>query len=426
MALLFVGSTIKRAATFPRCTAFISGVPRRGHSVAISRSQNICNTHQHYQNLSVCNTIYDNGMSRCGLFPYAASAQSILCNTFHQYRFSTVQLANTISNNEEHDEEVTTKKQKSRKQRRKITKDLNFQRIDKVLAHRGVGTRKATFQLAKSKRITISDSPDSPYEERERILSPKQKVPFAANLFLDGTLLPGPPPLLLVYHKPKNVLSTMEDDKKYADQQRKHLGQVLDDKYKAAGIHPVGRLDYDTTGLILFSLDGQLTQALLHPKRGIEKEYLATVQGDVNETDLKKKLSEGVKTTEGVHKAKLLSVSPSDGPDFDNDKDDNELEELLIQSNIMQSEEGNGDEDDDNDDGEMEMIEDFTGTYSDVKLTVKEGKYRMVRRILANCGHPVVALQRLRHGNVELGGLKVGELRHVTEDEISWAKTLIK
>ena len=341
--------------------------------------------------------------------------------TPHQLRFSTVQLANTISNNDEHDEEVIRKKQKSRKQRRKVTKDLNLQRIDKVLAHRGIGTRKTTFQLAKSKRITIADSPDALHEDRERIVSPKQKVPFAANLFLDGSLLPGPPPLLLVYHKPMHVLSTMEDDKKYADQQRKHLGQVLDDKYKAAGMHPVGRLDYDTTGLILFSLDGQLTQSLLHPKRGIEKEYLATVQGDVNEELLSKKLSEGVKTSEGVHKAKLLSVSPSDGPSFDNDEDENELEELL-----MQSEEVNGDEDDDDEDGEMVMIEDYIGPYSDVKLTVKEGKYRMVRRMLANCGHPVVALQRLRHGNVELGDLKVGEFRHATEDEIAWAKTLIK
>jgi len=388
MALLFVGSTIKRAATLPRCTAFISGldgVPKCRHSFSVPRTQNIiCNTHQ------------------------------------HQHRFSTVQLANTISENDEHDDEATTKKkQKSRKQRRKITKELNLQRIDKVLAHRGIGTRKTTFQLAKSKRITMADSPNAPHEERERILSPKQKVPFAANLFLDGTLLPGPPPLLLVYHKPMHVLSTMEDDKKYADQQRKHLGQVLDDKYKAAGMHPVGRLDYDTTGLILFSLDGQLTQSLLHPKRGIEKEYLATVQGDVNETDLSNKLSEGVKTTEGVHKAKLLSVSPSDDPtDIDND-DGIELEELL-----RQSEEVNGD--DDNEDGEMEMIEDYTGPYSDVKLIVKEGKYRMVRRMLANCGHPVVALQRLRHGNVELGDLKVGEFRHATEDEVTWAETLIK
>ena len=357
-------------------------------------------------------------MLRCG-HSYTVSTRSIICNTPHQLRFSTVQLANTISENDEHDEEVTRKKQKSRKQRRRVTKDLNLQRIDKVLAHRGVGTRKTTFQLAKSKRITMADSPNAPHEERERILSPKQKVPFAANLFLDGTLLPGPPPLLLVYHKPKNVLSTMEDDKKYADQERKHLGQVLEDKYKAAGMHPVGRLDYDTTGLILFSLDGQLTQSLLHPKRGIEKEYLATVQGDVNETDLSNKLSEGVKTTEGVHKAKLLSACPSDGLGFDNDDDGVELEELL-----RQSEEVNGD--DDNEDGEMEMIEDYTGTYSDVKLTVKEGKYRMVRRMLANCGHPVVALQRLRHGNVELGDLKVGEFRHATDDEISWAKTLIK
>jgi 23S rRNA pseudouridine2605 synthase len=305
---------------------------------------------------------------------------------------------------------ATSTKQKSRKQRKKIVDDMNLQRIDKVLAHRGVGSRSQTFELAKAKRITWATNIHAPHSERIRIRGPKEKVPFEAALFIDGNLLPGPPPLLLVYHKPKYVLSVMEDDKKYLDQERKHLGNVLEERYKKAGMHPVGRLDYDTTGLLLFSLDGKLTQQLLHPRRGVEKEYVATVQGQADEVTLKQKLLDGVETTEGVHTAKLIGVgvSPYGGP----------AEEVAKQSIIEL--------DEDIDDGDDEKFpKDYSGPYSDVRLVVSEGKYRMVRRMLANCGFPVVELRRLRHGQVELGDLKVGEFRQATEEEIQWAKSLI-
>lgn len=306
----------------------------------------------------------------------------------------------TTSSESESGHEPTTTKQKTRKQRKRVIDDMNLQRIDKVLAHRGVGSRSETFELAKAKRITWANSSNAPHSERVRIRGPKEKVPFEAALFIDGNLLPGPPPLLLVYHKPKYVLSAMEDDK----YQRNHLGNVLEERYKKAGIHPVGRLDYDTTGLLLFSLDGKLTQQLLHPRRGVEKEYVATVQGQVDEDILAKKLWDGVETAEGRHTAKLLDVSSSEGPTDDCTKQVAE-------------------EADPEDEGRLHA--DYSGPYSDVRLVVREGKYRMVRRMLANCGYPVVELRRLRHGKVELGGLKAGEFRQATEEEIQWAKTLI-
>ena len=324
-----------------------------------------------------------------------------------QLRFATLHNAHT-SVDDGGDERSKTGQQKSRKQRRRLTEEKNLQRIDKVLAHRGVGSRSETFELAKARRVAFAPRPDAPHEERTRINGPKEKVPFDASLFLDGRLLPGPPPLLLVYHKPKFVLSAMEDDVKYQDQRRRHLGQVLEERYKKGGMHPVGRLDYDTTGLILFSLDGQLTQRLLHPRRGVEKEYVATVQGLVDQAYLARKLSDGVETTEGVHKANLISVDPSDGPA----EYDGELEGGM---RTMDTEDGD-------DDG---RLSDYSGPYSDVRLVVSEGKYRMVRRMLANCGHPVVELRRLRHGKVELGGLKVGEFRHATREELEWAKSLL-
>ncbi len=291
--------------------------------------------------------------------------------------------------------------------KKKGSKKVKLQRLTKVLADRGLGTRSQVFELAKAKRITIADSSDAPHEERRRLRGPSEQVPYDANLFLDGKLIPGPTPLVLVYHKPKFVLSVMEDDKKYLDQQRKHLGHVLEPRYIRSGMHPVGRLDYDTTGLILFSSDGKLTQALLHPKRGIEKEYVATVQGMVDKERLEKLLSEGIETTEGVHSAKLIEITCSDGPrieDFDGEAENNhEMNEGDDNSNV----------------------EDFSAPHSDIRLVVTEGKYRMVRRMLANCGHPVVELRRERHGKVLLKDLPVGEFRKLSQDEMSWIESLM-
>ena len=285
-------------------------------------------------------------------------------------------------------------------------KKKTLQRIDKVLADRGVGTRSQTFELAKAKRITMASYPDAPHEERTRIKGPKEKVPSNISLFLDGNLLPAPAPLLLVYHKPKFVLSVMEDDKKYKDQERKHLGQMLGSRYKRCGMHPVGRLDYDTTGLILFSLDGKLTQRLLHPRRGVEKEYVATVQGEVDEKKLRQMLTDGVETSDGTFSAKLLEVTASEGP-----------------TGVSTGDEMLWDEESSTEDRAQL---DYSGEHSDVRLIVTEGKYRMVRRILANSGYPVVELKRERHGNVTLGDLEVGEFRDATDEETEWAESLLK
>ncbi|KAL3793542.1 hypothetical protein HJC23_007282 [Cyclotella cryptica] len=295
----------------------------------------------------------------------------------------------------ENNNQQSKSKSKSRKQRRKSAKKVTLQRIDKVLADRGLGTRSQTFELAKSQRITMADRPDAPHEERTRIRGPSEKVPSDAVLFLDGRVLPGPTPLLLVYHKPKYMLSVMEDDKKFQDQQRRHLGQVLEPRY----------VDYDTTGLILFSADGKLTQRLLHPRRGVEKEYVATVKGQVNEDDLRAKLEEGVETTEGIHRATLVEVMSSKGPS--EKREDPHLTSI------------------ENQEDEMDDSEDYDGPYSDVRLIVSEGKYRMVRRMLHNCGHSVVELRRERHGVVRLDDLKEGEFRKATDEELEWARSLL-
>lgn len=116
-----------------------------------------------------------------------------------------------------------------------------------------------------------------------------------------------------------------------------------------------------------------MTQRLLHPRHAVEKEYVATVENDVDINDLRHKLQSGVETSEGIHTAKSVSLEDS----------------------------------------------------SDVRLVVQEGKYRMVRRMLANCGHPVLELRRERHGEVYLDDLEVGQFRDATEKELKWAESIL-
>lgn len=288
-------------------------------------------------------------------------------------------------------------------QRKRPDKDKSLFRADRVLSNRGWGSRSECFDLLKKKRVFQKKG-----LEMECISGPKQKIPMDASIFVDGkNEVPQLPPLLRVYHKPKWVLSVMNDSKG-----RKNLGDL--DEQLISNMHPVGRLDYDSSGLLLFSSDGKLTQKLLHPSNGVEKEYVALVVGDVNEKELKEKLSQGVKTSIGVFPATLIDttaiaeneVKPIINEIIDNLPQEYDLEQL----------EKNG-----------HLFFKNASELSKVRLVVKEGKHRMVRRILANSGYPVIGLKRYRLGPIQLGDdLLPGCSRDLTPDECAWAKDLTK
>lgn len=180
-------------------------------------------------------------------------------------------------------------------------------------------------------------------------------------------------------------------------------------------LHPVGRLDYDTTGLLLFSSSGPLTQALLHPKHSIEKEYVAVVTGIVNEEELRTVLAAGVTTGEGVHTAQLVSALPNTPPSED------------VATFLAKIKSGLPKEYNTTDLKLRGYLDIFDATsLSTVTLTVSEGKYRMVRRMLANVGHPVVTLYRARLGEISLGDVPVGQTRTLTHTEMKWARKQLK
>lgn len=222
-------------------------------------------------------------------------------------------------------------------------------RLDKLISDRTTYSRKEIRIFARKRRIVI---------DGEVVREVDRHVDPTITVFLDGEPLP-PLPEALAWHKPAGVLSTMADP-----WGRQTLATALPLAWRDR-FHPVGRLDQDTTGLLLFSADGQLTQWLLHPRRAVPRTYEATI-GGVVPADLADRLAAGVETSLGTFT------------------------------------------------GEVEAVEGRV-----VRVTVCEGKHRMVRRMLNNAGAPVAALHRVAFGPIALGDLAEGARRPLTAAELT-------
>jgi len=251
---------------------------------------------------------------------------------------------------------------------------------------------------------------------------PSAKLRMDAPLRIDReTVVPMPPPLLMVYHKPKWVLSVRSDPRGRPCLNDDTLPAPLRTESSAGAsggttMHPVGRLDYDTSGLLLFSGSGTLTQTLLHPKHSVTKEYVAVVVGAVDDVDaLREQLEAGVATGEGVHTATLLDATP--------------MEQANVQpylSNVRDALPPEYNRTDLRVRGYLKDLEEAT-QLTTVRLVVSEGKHRMVRRVLANCGYPVISLKRERLGEIVLDdeATPEGTCRELTQAELSWAESLL-
>lgn len=205
-------------------------------------------------------------------------------------------------------------------------------------------------RLLKQGRVTVAG---------EVVRDPGLHLPADAVPYVDDEAFPPLWPVL-VYHKPAGVVSSTEDRLG-----RRTLAEVVEERWRGQ-YHPVGRLDAETRGLLLFSHDGTLTQRLLHPRRAVEREYVAEIEGEADAA-LTARLAAGVQTAEGVFTARVVE---SEG--------------------------------------------------ARIRLVVTEGKHRMVRRMLANAGHPVLDLVRVRFGAIRLGDLAKDTLRPPTEGELAW------
>jgi 23S rRNA pseudouridine2605 synthase len=213
----------------------------------------------------------------------------------------------------------------------------------------------------------------------------------------------------MLYHKPVGIHSTIKDP-----WGRKNLEDVIQEHEELKPYHPVGRLDADSSGLLLFSRDGELTQRLLHPSSRIMREYDAIVIGHVPHDDLKARLANGIKTSDGVFSLSLLKSSYLD-----------ESSVATLRQKITRS----MDLDDPAESKEwsketITSLED--GKLSLVTVACSEGKYRMVRRVLHNANHSVLALHRTRYGNISLSSLPEGAIRVCNHLELEWLRGLIE
>lgn len=229
-------------------------------------------------------------------------------------------------------------------------------RLQKALAHAGIASRRACETLITSGRVTVNG-------ESERELGSRID-PTTDEVRVDGVVVQlDATKRYFVLNKPRGVVSTMSDENGRPD--LREFTDQLDDR-----LYNVGRLDTDTSGLLILTNDGELAHKLAHPSFGVQKTYIAKVRGKVTPAVIQR-LKDGVELSDGpIHadKAKLL-------PD------------------------GSG------------------SAHSLVELTLHSGRNRIVRRMLAEVGHPVVELVRRQFGPLHLGTLRVGEMRELAPAE---------
>ncbi|MFZ1440734.1 MAG: pseudouridine synthase, partial [Candidatus Microthrix subdominans] len=227
--------------------------------------------------------------------------------------------------------------------------DSGPQRVQKVLARAGVASRRVAEDLIEAGRVRV---------DGKVVVLGNRVDPAVQLLELDGAPIALAPGLVhYLLNKPTGVISTASDP-----QGRPTVVQLVPPEPR---VFPVGRLDGDTEGLLLITNNGELTHRLTHPSYGVEKEYLAEVDGTLSSGQLRR-LREGVELDDGMTSPAKAS-QPSPGL---------------------------------------------------VRLTIHEGRNRQVRRMLDALGHPVRRLVRTRFGPLSDRSLAPGAWRELTMDEL--------
>lgn len=233
-------------------------------------------------------------------------------------------------------------------------------RLQRFLARAGIASRRKCEELIVAGRIAVNG---------HIVTELGTKIdPVHDHVFFDGVPVVLPDVhecVVLALNKPAGFLTAMRDER------TDRIVSALVPTERFAGLFPVGRLDRDTTGLLLFTNDGDLGHALLHPSQGVYKRYIAVVDGIPTDADLRT-LAEGVELSDGI-------TAPAYVERLDND----------------------------------------ASGYARVALEIHEGRKRQVRRMLSAVGHEVRELERTAFGPITLTGLKQGAWRRLEPDEVA-------
>jgi len=223
------------------------------------------------------------------------------------------------------------------------------ERVHKILARAGVASRRRCEELIAEGRVAVNGE----------VVELGAQVDVHNDIVtVDGAFVPlAPDAVYYVLNKPTGYVTTAHDPQ--------GRPTVVDLVPSDPRVFPVGRLDLDTEGLLLLTNDGELTHRLTHPSFGIEKEYLAEVEGEPTRGELRR-LREGVELDDGM-------TAPA--------------KVALVHPNV-------------------------------VRVVIHEGRNRQIRRMCAAIGHPVVRLVRVRIGTLVTGSLAPGQWRPLDGDEV--------
>ncbi|MFD2445905.1 23S rRNA pseudouridine(2605) synthase RluB [Bacillus sp. CGMCC 1.16607] len=236
-----------------------------------------------------------------------------------------------------------------------------MERLQKVIAHAGVTSRRKAEEWIKEGRVKVNG---------KVVTELGIKVTGNDRIEVNEIPIEREEPVYFLIYKPRGVISSVKDDKG-----RKVVTDFF--PFLEKRIYPVGRLDYDTSGLLLLTNDGEFANLLIHPRHAIDKTYVAKVKG-IPSKELLRKLEKGIELEDGKTapaKTKLLSADKKK------------------QTSI-------------------------------VEITIHEGRNRQVRRMFAAIGHEVLKLKREKFAFLTLQGLSTGDIRELTPHEVKQLRTL--
>lgn len=234
--------------------------------------------------------------------------------------------------------------------------------LSKYLAHAGVGSRRKVVEIIKNGLVTVNNV---------EVTEPGYKLKPSDDVKVSGKRVRLEKFVYILLNKPQGVITSRADEKG-----RRTVIDVLGNKIKQR-VYPVGRLDYNTTGLLLLTNDGELTQQLAHPKYKVQKIYSVSLNRPLHPNDVEL-IKKGVRLKDGVVR----------------------VDEVEIPA--------------------------LTKIKNNVRVTLHSGKYRVVRRLFEQLGYFISKLDRVKFAGMTKKGLRVGEWRFLTDKEVARLKKVDK
>lgn len=231
-------------------------------------------------------------------------------------------------------------------------------RLDKILTHSGYGSRKEVQKIIKSKKVMV---------DGQVVSKPEANVdPNQSEIYISGKPVDYQEFYYYILNKPGGYISATEDPKEQT------VIELLTIEDRNKELFPVGRLDKDTEGLLLLTNDGKMAHDLLSPKKHVDKTYYAKVKGVMVQEDVSV-FAQGITLENGT------TYQP----------------------------------------GKLEIIS--SGEFSEIYVTIKEGKFHQVKRMVQFVGKEVIYLKRIQMGRLKLPeDLALGKYRKLTEEELAY------